>query len=127
VSIVGVERTPLPYARVKLVAETLVRRSGLPWSVMRATPFYWLVDRMLGNMMRLPVVPLPVDLVVQPSDTGDFAGYLAECLADGPGADRVDFGGPEVLSLGEVVKQYQDARGVRRRIRLRTDPVRIRG
>jgi hypothetical protein len=29
----------------------------------------------------------------------------------------VDFGGPQVLSLGEVVQQYQDDRGVRRRIR----------
>jgi uncharacterized protein YbjT (DUF2867 family) len=117
VSIVGVERTPLPYARLKLVAETLVRRSALPWSVVRATPFYWLLDRMLGNMTRLPVLPLPVDLPVQPADTRDFARYLAECVADGPGADRADFGGPEVLSLGKIVKQYQDARGVHRRIR----------
>ena len=52
VSIVGVERTSLPYARLKLVAETLVRRSGLPWSIVRATPFYWLIDRMLANMAR---------------------------------------------------------------------------
>ena len=86
VSIVGVERTPLPYARLKLVAETLVRRSALPWSVVRATPFYWLLDRMLGKMMRLPLLPLPVDLPVQPADTRDFARYLAECVADGPGA-----------------------------------------
>ena len=78
VSIVGVERTPLPYARLKLIAETLVRRSALPWSVVRATPFYWLVDRMLGNMMRLPVLPLPVDLATQPCDTRDFARYRAD-------------------------------------------------
>jgi uncharacterized protein YbjT (DUF2867 family) len=70
-------------------------------------PFYWLVDRMLGNMFDGQ----------RPGDTGDFARYLAECVADGPGADRLDFGGPEVLSFGEVVQQYQDARGVRRRIR----------
>jgi uncharacterized protein YbjT (DUF2867 family) len=117
VSIVGVERTPLPYARLKLIAETLVRRSALPWSVVRATPFYWLVDRMLGNMMRLPVLPLPVDLATQPCDTRDFARYLAECLADGPGADQADFGGPQVLSLGEIVNQYQDARGMHRPVR----------
>jgi uncharacterized protein YbjT (DUF2867 family) len=117
VSIVGVERTPLPYARLKLVAETLVRRSGLPWSIARATPFYWLLDRMLANMMRLPVLALPTDLAMQPADTGDFAGYLAECVTEGPGGDREDFGGPEVLGLGDIVKQYQDARGVHRPIR----------
>jgi len=117
VSIVGVERTPLPYARLKLVAETLVRRSRLPWSIVRATQFYWLLDRMLANMARLPVVPLPTELAMQPADTADFAGYLAECVAEGPGGDREDFGGPEVLSLGEIVQPYQDARGVHRPIR----------
>ena len=115
-SIVGVERTPLPYSRVKLIAETLVRRSKIPWSIARATPFYWLLDRMLGNLMRLPVVAVPTQLPTQPCDTSDFADYLAECLANGPGADCDDFGGPEVLSLGEIVKQYQHTRGVHRPI-----------
>jgi uncharacterized protein YbjT (DUF2867 family) len=77
-----------------------------------ATPFFWLLERMLANMARLPVLPLPSNLAMQPGDTGDFAGYLAECLTEGPGGDRDDFGGPEVLSLGEAVKQYQDARGL---------------
>jgi uncharacterized protein YbjT (DUF2867 family) len=117
VSIVGVERTPLPYARLKLVAETLVRRSGLPWSIVRATPFFWLLDRMLASMARLPVLLLPIDLPMQPSETGDFAGYLSECLTEGPGGDREDFGGPEVLTFGEVVKQYQGARGLHRPVR----------
>jgi len=117
VSIVGVERTPLPYARLKLVAETLVRRSGVPWSIVRATQFYWLLDRMLANLVRLPILPLPVDLAMQPADTRDFAQYLAECLADGPRGDQEDFGGPEVLGLGEFATQYQDARGTHRPIR----------
>jgi uncharacterized protein YbjT (DUF2867 family) len=116
VSIVGVERAPVPYLRLKLVAETLVRRSGMPWSIVRATSFFWLLDRMLAKMARLPVWPLPVDLAVQPCDTGDFAGYLVECLTAGPGGDREDFGGPEVLTLGEVVEQFQDARGLHRPI-----------
>jgi uncharacterized protein YbjT (DUF2867 family) len=49
--------------------------------------------------------------------SGDFAGYLADCLTEGPGGDRDEFGGPEVLSLGEAVEQYQDARGLHRPIR----------
>jgi uncharacterized protein YbjT (DUF2867 family) len=117
VSIVGVERAPVPYMRLKLVAETLVRRSGMPWSIVRATSFYWLLDRMLAKMARLPAWLLPVDLAVQPCDTRDFAGYLVECLSTGPGGDREDFGGPEVLTLGEAAKQFQDARGLHRPIR----------
>jgi uncharacterized protein YbjT (DUF2867 family) len=117
VSIVGVERAPLPYLRLKLVAETLVRRSGMPWSIVRATQFFWLLDRMLAKMARLPVWPLPTDLPMQPCDTGDFARYLAECLTAGPVGDRDDFGGPEVLTLGEGAQQYQHARGLHRPIR----------
>jgi uncharacterized protein YbjT (DUF2867 family) len=116
VSIVGVERTPLPYARVKLAAETLVRRSRIPWSIARATPFYWLLDRMLAKFTRLPVMAVPSELAAQPCDTSDFAHYLIECVENGSRGDCDDFGGPEVLSLGEIVKQHQHARGVHRPI-----------
>jgi uncharacterized protein YbjT (DUF2867 family) len=116
VSIVGVERTPVPYARLKLIAETLVRRSRIPWSIARATPFYWLLDRMLANLMRLPVMAVPSELATQPGDTSDFAHYLTECVDNGPRADCDDFGGPEVLSLNEIVKQYQHARRIHRPI-----------
>jgi uncharacterized protein YbjT (DUF2867 family) len=83
----------------------------------RATQFYWLLDRMLAKLVRLPVWPLPTDLAMQPVDATDFAQYLADCVAEGPRGDREDFGGPEILSLGDVATQYQDARGVHRPIR----------
>jgi len=44
VSIVGLDGASLPYAKVKLASEKLVRRSALPWSVVRATPFYYLSE-----------------------------------------------------------------------------------
>jgi uncharacterized protein YbjT (DUF2867 family) len=118
VSIVGLEHLRrLPYARVKLAAEDLVRESGVPWSIARATPFYWLLDRMLAkNLARLPVWPLLADLPFQPVDSKDFAEYLVECLADGTRGDREEFGGPEIMSLGELVAQYRDARDLRRPI-----------
>jgi uncharacterized protein YbjT (DUF2867 family) len=118
VSMVGLEHLArLPYARVKLAAEDLVRESGVPWSIARATPFYWLLDRMLAkNLPRLPVWPLLADLPFQPVDSKDFSAYLVQCVADGPRGDRTEFGGPEVMSLGELVKQYRDARGPRRPI-----------
>jgi uncharacterized protein YbjT (DUF2867 family) len=116
VSIVGVEHARLPYARLKAAAEKLVRSSEVPWSIARATGFYWLLDRMLGRLERLPVWPLPTRVPMQTVDSADFAGYLVECLAEGPRGDREDFAGPEILRLGEIAKQYQDARGIRRRL-----------
>jgi uncharacterized protein YbjT (DUF2867 family) len=93
-----------------------VRQSGVPHSIVPATQFYWLLDRMLARMARLPVWPLPTKLPMQPADEGDFAAYVVECVADGPGGDRQPFCGPLVLSFGELAEQYQAARGLQRRI-----------
>ncbi|MEU9131428.1 NAD(P)H-binding protein [Kitasatospora sp. NPDC048540] len=116
ISIVGVDRPRGPYLRLKLTAEELVRESGVPFSILRATQFHWLLDRMLGKAARLPVLPLPTRVPVQPVDPADFAGYVAECLADGPGGRREDFAGPEVLTLGTLVDQWQWARGRPRKV-----------
>ena len=115
VSIVGVGESGLPYMRVKRSAEDLVRRSRVPWSILRATGFHWLLDRMLGRIRRLPIWPLP-DVVTQPVDSRDFARYLVGSLVDGPGGDREEFGGPEVASVGAFARQYQEALGLHRRI-----------
>ena len=71
VSIVGVRHARVPYSRLKAAAEDLVRQSGVPHSIVPSTQFYWLLDRMLGRMARLPVWPLPTKLPMQPADEGD--------------------------------------------------------
>ena len=116
VSIVGVQHTRVPYLRLKAAAEDLVRQSGVPHSIVQATQFYWLFARMLGKMERLPAWPLPTKLPMQPADEGDFAAYVVECVTDGPGGDRQPFGGPDIMSFGELAEQYQAARRLRRRI-----------
>jgi uncharacterized protein YbjT (DUF2867 family) len=109
VSIVGIDRPRVPYLRRKLEAEYLVRQSPVPWSIARATQFHWLLDRMLGKMARLPIVPLP-DLQVEPVDTGDFADYVVESIGNGPAGRLADFGGPEVLTFSEAFDQWRQIR-----------------
>jgi uncharacterized protein YbjT (DUF2867 family) len=116
VSIVGVQKSRVPYLRLKAVAEDLVRQSGVPHSIVPATQFYWLVDRMLGKMARLPAWPLPTKLPMQPADEADFAAYVVECVTEGPGGDRQPFGGPDVMSFGQIAEQYLAARRLQRRI-----------
>jgi uncharacterized protein YbjT (DUF2867 family) len=115
VSIVGLRRVHLPYARVKLAAEELVRASGVPWSIVPASSFYWLWHRMFTKQLRLPVWTLP-NLLVQPVDSDDFAEYVVGCLTGGPGGDRQDFAGPETLTLVELGRQFLAACGERRPI-----------
>lgn len=109
VSIVGIDRPRVPYLRRKLEAEYLIRQSPVPWSIARATQFHWLLDRMLGKIARLPIVPLP-DLQVEPVDTSDFADYVVESLDNGPAGRLADFGGPEVLTFSDAFDQWRQIR-----------------
>ena len=116
VSIVGVQQSRFPYSRLKAAAESLVRAAGVPWSIMPATGFYWLLARMLDTMAGRRIWPLPSNLPMQPGDAADFAEYVVECVGEGPGGVRAGFGGPQTLTLVELARQYQAARGIRRRI-----------
>ena len=109
ISIVGIDRPRVPYLRRKLEAEYLIRQGPIPWSIARATPFHWLLDRMLGKMARLPIVPLP-DVPLEPVDTTDFADYVVESVGNGPAGRLDDFGGPEVLAFSEVFDQWRQIR-----------------
>ena len=115
VSIVGLDDASLPYARVKLAGERMVRESSLSWSVVRAMPFYYLLESMLAGLAWLPVWPIP-KTVFNPVDTSDVADYLAHCAFDGERGERAEIGGPEDLSLVEFARQYQQARGMHRSI-----------
>jgi uncharacterized protein YbjT (DUF2867 family) len=115
VSIAGLDAASLPYGRVKLAGERLVRKSPLPWSVVRAMPFYYLLEKMLAALAWSPVWPLP-RTAFNPVDTSDVADYLAQCASDGPRGMRAEIGGPEDLPFAEFGRQYQRARGIHRPI-----------
>jgi uncharacterized protein YbjT (DUF2867 family) len=117
VSIVGLEfMKRLPYARVKLAAEDAVQDSRVPWSIVRATSFYWLLHRLCSNMVRAPLLMLPSDLRMQPVDSTDFASWVANCATDARRGRRADYAGPQEMSVREIVQQYLDTVGRRRRV-----------
>ena len=102
ISIVGVQQSRLPYSRVKAAAEDWSGAGRTPWSIVAATPFYWLLARMFDHMADQRRWPLPSNLSMQPCDATDFAGYVVDCLNDGPRGVRDDFGGPQVMSHGRA-------------------------
>ncbi|TPL92765.1 NAD-dependent epimerase/dehydratase family protein [Mesorhizobium sp. B2-3-11] len=115
VSIVGLDFSTLPYSRVKLAGERLVRTSPLSWSVIRATPFFYLLAQMLAGLKWLPVWPLPTS-PSNPVDTRDVTSYLAQAVRDGERGVRPQIGGPEVMPFSTFARQYRDALGLRRLI-----------
>ena len=128
VSIVGLEHmAPInPYARVKLAAEGVVRESNLLWSIVRATGFYWLLDRMLAKMARRRALWLPADVRMQAVDSDEFAAFALEVLDRGRGGEQPDFVGPETLTMQELAEQYLAERKLERRIRSAPIPRRFK-
>jgi uncharacterized protein YbjT (DUF2867 family) len=120
VSIVGVDRIPFPYYRIKLEAESLVERYG--GTVLRATQFHDFVLSGARLAAKLPVVFAP-DVRVQPISTLDVAARIAELVGNPVPGRADDLGGPEVLSAPDLFRSYLESIGSRRRV----VPVRLPG
>jgi uncharacterized protein YbjT (DUF2867 family) len=114
-SIVGVDAIPWPYFKKKLAAEELVRRGHTPWSIVRATQFYPLIDSVLRVAARLPVLFSPREVPGQPVDPRDVAEHIVAVIERGPSRRAVEFAGPEPLTFGELAAQWSAARGLRSR------------
>ncbi len=113
VSIVGIDRIPFPYYRSKLAAEQVLAASGVPHSILRATQFHSFIDTMTAGAARVPLIlPLPTTFRFQSVDTCEAAERLVRAVQDGPGGRLPDFGGPEVLTMGEMARGWKAARGV---------------
>jgi uncharacterized protein YbjT (DUF2867 family) len=104
VSIVGVDRIPVTYYRAKLAAEEAIARSGLPWTVLRATQFHPFVLQLLDRLTAFPVVPVPRGWRVQPVDVDEVARRLVDAVASGPAGRLPDLGGPEVFPVVDLVR-----------------------
>lgn len=115
ISIVGIDRIPLPYYRAKLEVESLITSSRIPWTLQRATQFHDLVARLFAVQRRLPVLLAP-DFDVQPIDVRDVAERLAALAAEPPAGRVPDIGGPAVRPFRELAEAWQSAHGRRRRI-----------
>lgn len=116
VSIVGADRIPLKMYHYKAGIEGMIERSGLPWTIQRATQFHDLLRTILGYAGRLPIMPLPAGIRFQPIDPGDLACKLTD-LALGEPAGRVpDIGGPEIRTIEDLARSYLGAAGRQRRI-----------
>jgi uncharacterized protein YbjT (DUF2867 family) len=113
-SIAGIDRIPLPYYRYKLEAERLVTESGVPYTILRATQFHNLIDRVLSAQRFLPAVLAPA-VSLQPIAVEDVAVRLAELVDQPPVNGRApDIGGPERLPVAELARRWKQARAVRR-------------
>ncbi|MEZ0069452.1 uncharacterized protein YbjT (DUF2867 family) [Streptacidiphilus sp. MAP12-20] len=123
ISVIGADRVPLAWFRMKLGAEQAVAESGIPWTVLRAAQFHDLALKVAESMAKLPVLPAPGGLRWQPVDARDVAARLVELTLGEPAGLVPDIAGPRVYRLDELSRGYLNSRGKHRL----TLPVRVPG
>lgn len=123
ISVIGADRVPLAWLRSKLAAERAVADSGIPWTTLRAAQFHDLTFTMVEKMTKLPVIPAPGGLRLQPVDSREVAARLVELALGEPAGLVPDMAGPKVYPMAELARGHLRARGKRRPLL----PVRIPG
>jgi uncharacterized protein YbjT (DUF2867 family) len=115
VSIVGVDLLPdSGYMRAKMVQESLVQASAVPYTILRSTQFFEFVGGIVaagadGDEVRLP------DALLQAVAADDVADTLAD-LAVGQPRGIVELGGPEALPFVEFAHRWMANRGDERTV-----------
>lgn len=116
VSIVGIDRIPLPYYQTKLRVEEVLRDCGVGHTVLRATQFHELIETIFSIQRYSPVLWAVRDIRFQPIDTRDVANRLVELIDSEPMGRVPDIGGPTVHTHAELARMYLKARGSRRKV-----------
>jgi len=107
---------PTHYIRAKGRAETAVRDVDLDWTIVRPSVVFGDGGEFLSFARKLtpPVLaPLPGggETRFQPIHVGNLAGMLADALGGGHAGETYELGGPDVLTLADVVRLVRRARG----------------
>ncbi len=110
-SVVGTERMlEMGYFRAKLRQEELIKSSGIPYTIVRATQFFEFIGTIAqsgldGHSIYLPPVRM------QPIASNDVAVTLADIAMSPPVNGTLEVAGPEVFRMVELVRRLQSARG----------------
>lgn len=110
VSIVGCDRVPLGYYRVKVEQEQVVTAGSVPWSIVRATQFHELVASMFAASARYRVLPA-LRLPVQPVAAAEVGAAVADAAEREPSGRRLQVAGPEVSTVADLARTWQSAAG----------------
>ena len=95
ISIIGVDRVGIRYYKAKLAQEDLIRRSSVPWTIVRATQFHPYLARTFARSAKFGIGACLM-FPVQPVDPREVGRVLAETAEAEPSLAIMQFAGPEV-------------------------------
>jgi uncharacterized protein YbjT (DUF2867 family) len=105
-SVVGTDRLQESgYFRAKQAQETLIKASGIPYSIVHSTQFFEFLGGIAasateGNIVRLSPAH------IQPIASADVAEAVADVAVGAPVNGTVEIAGPDKISLSDLVQKY---------------------
>ncbi|MDX6585311.1 MAG: hypothetical protein QOI10_4495 [Solirubrobacterales bacterium] len=115
-SVVGTEHLlESGYFRAKLAQENLIKASGIPYTIVRATQFFefvgWIAQSgTVGQTVRVPPA------LIQPISSDDVAAAMADVAVAAPVNGVVEVGGPEAMPLPDLIGRFLRATGDTREV-----------
>ena len=110
-SIVGTDRTPdNGYFRAKVAQERLIEKSGIPYTIIRATQFMEFLGGIADASAQGSTVRLSPGLF-QPIAADDVAAITADVALAAPRNGILEIAGPERAPFNEIVARYLKAVG----------------
>lgn len=115
-SIVGTDRVPdSGYLRAKLAQEDLVKKSGMPYSILRSTQFFEFIGR-IGQLSADDNRIHVSGALFQPILSSDVVAALADVTLGSPLNGTVEVGGPERFRIDDLVRRVLRANGDEREV-----------
>ncbi|KGO88672.1 NmrA family transcriptional regulator [Flavobacterium rivuli WB 3.3-2 = DSM 21788] len=105
-SVVGTDRLQQSgYFRAKQVQEDLIKKSGVPYTIIHSTQFMEFLGGIVASAHAAGSVTLS-PAKIQPIAAEDVAAIVTEVALANPINKTVEIGGPERFSLSGLVKNY---------------------
>lgn len=109
-----------PYLFSKWQGEQAILESAVPADVLRPSLMFGTGDGFFTRLVKLirwnPVVPVPGDgtATFQPFAVSDLARIVVQCIERGPRRLRAEVGGPEWMTLDEIIDTIKGVMNTRR-------------
>ncbi len=115
-SVVGTDRLPESgYFRAKQAQENLIRKSGVPYTIVHSTQFFEFLGSIAASGAKGEAIHLS-PASIQPIASDDVAAAMADVTLGEPINGTVEIAGPDRISLAVLVQNYltknQDPRQV---------------
>jgi len=105
-SVVGTERMlDSGYFRAKMAQEKLIKDSGVPYSILRATQFFEFMGAIAHSGIQGDSIRL-TSAALQPIASADVAAALAKVAVEAPTNQTAEVAGPDRRPLVSFVKTY---------------------